>query len=136
MRGVIESVDESVQGATAMPQLIEGATRIEAAGNKPKLIDEYIGRVNSQEARLSVAHMRSPGGWVEPGQKPDFDEFTVVLQGVLRVEHEGGSLDVTAGQAVVTRKGEWVRYSTPGEGAEYIAVCLPAFSPDTVHRDP
>lgn len=119
-----------------MPQLIEGATRIQAQGNKPKLIDEYIGRVNSKEARLSVAHMRSPGGWEEPGQRPEFDEFTVVLLGVLRVEHEGGSLDVKAGQAVITRKGEWVRYSTPGaEGAEYIAVCLPAFSPETVHRD-
>lgn len=119
-----------------MPQLIEGATRIQAEGNKPKLIDEYIGRVNSKDAQLSVAHMRSPGGWEEPGQRPEFDEFTVVLRGALRVEHEGGSLDVKAGQAVITRKGEWVRYSTPGaEGAEYIAVCLPAFSPETVHRD-
>lgn len=119
-----------------MPQLIEGPTRVEAAGNKPKLIDEYIGHVNSGEDRLSVAHMRSPGGWVEPGQRPDFDEFTVVLRGALRVEHEGGSFDVKAGQAVITRKGEWIRYSTPGEeGAEYIAVCLPAFSPATVHRD-
>lgn len=119
-----------------MPQLIEGATRIQAEGNKPKLIDEYIGRVNSKDARLSVAHMRSPGGWEEPGQRPEFDEFTVVLLGALRVEHEGGSLEVKAGQAVITRKGEWVRYSTPGaEGAEYIAVCLPAFSPETVHRD-
>jgi len=119
-----------------MPKLIERPTRIEAAGNKPKLIDEYIGRVNSQDARLSVAHMRSPGGWVEPGQRPDFDEMTVVLKGCLRVEHEGGALDVHAGQAVITHKGEWIRYSTPGdEGAEYIAVCLPAFSPDTVHRD-
>jgi mannose-6-phosphate isomerase-like protein (cupin superfamily) len=125
------------RGLTIMPQLIESATRIEAAGNKPKLIDEYIGRVNSKETRLSVAHMRSPGGWVEPGQRPAFDEFTVVLSGCLRVEHEGGALDVRAGQAVVTRSGEWVRYSTPGdEGAEYLAVCLPAFSPDTVHRDP
>lgn len=119
-----------------MPTLIEGATRIRAEGNKPKLIDEYIGRVNSKDAQLSVAHMRSPGGWEEPGQRPEFDEFTVVLRGALRVEHEGGSLDVKAGQAVITRKGEWVRYSTPGaEGAEYIAVCLPAFSPETVHRD-
>jgi len=119
-----------------MPKLIERPTRIEAPGNKPKLIDEYIGRVNSQDARLSVAHMRSPGGWVEPGQRPDFDEMTVVLKGCLRVEHEGGALDVHAGQAVITHKGEWIRYSTPGdEGAEYIAVCLPAFSPDTVHRD-
>jgi ethanolamine utilization protein EutQ len=119
-----------------MPQLIQGPTRIEAAGNKPKLIDEHIGRVNTGEDRLSVAHMRSPGGWVEPGQRPEFDEFTVVLRGVLRVEHEGGSLDVKAGQAVIARKGEWIRYSSPSdEGAEYIAVCLPAFSPATVHRD-
>src|SRR6185503_10537758 len=119
-----------------MPQLIAAPTRIEAAGNKPKLIDEYVGRVNTSEDRLSVAHMRSPGGWVEPGQRPEFDEFTVVLSGALMVEHEGGSLEVKAGQAVLTRKGEWVRYSTPGEqGAEYIAVCLPAFSPATVHRD-
>ena len=102
----------------------------------PKLIDEYVGRVNTGEDRLSVAHMRSPGGWVEPGQRPEFDEFTVVLRGALTVEHEGGSLEVKAGQAVLTRKGEWVRYSTPGEeSAEYIAVCLPAFSPATVHRD-
>ena len=119
-----------------MPQLIAAPTRIEAAGNKPKLIDEYVGRVNTGEDRLSVAHMRSPGGWVEPGQRPEFDEFTVVLRGALTVEHEGGSLEVKAGQGVLTRKGEWVRYSTPGEeGAEYIAVCLPAFSPATVHRD-
>ena len=119
-----------------MPKLIAAPTRIEAAGNKPKLIDEYVGRVNSGEDRLSVAHMRSPGGWVEPGQRPEFDEFTVVLRGALTVEHEGGSLVVKAGQAVLTQKGEWVRYSTPGEeGAEYIAVCLPAFSPATVHRD-
>jgi mannose-6-phosphate isomerase-like protein (cupin superfamily) len=120
-----------------MPTLIQKPTRVEAAGNKPKLIDEYVGRVNNQEERLSVAHMRSPGGWVEPGQRPEFDEYTVVLRGSLRVEFEGGALDVAAGQAVLTRAGEWVRYSTPGdEGAEYIAVCLPAFSPATVHRDP
>ncbi len=119
-----------------MPILIAQPTRIEAAGNKPKLIDEYVGRVNSKTAGVSVAHMRSPGGWVEPGQTPEFDEFTVVLKGSLRVEHAGGFLDVSAGQAVITHGGEWVRYSTPGEtGAEYIAVCLPAFSPDTVHRD-
>lgn len=119
-----------------MPTLIDKPTRIEAAGNKPKLIDEYVGRVNSQTDAVSVAHMRSPDGWVEPGQRPEFDEFTVVVKGMLRVEHEGGSLDVRAGQAVVTRKGEWVRYSTPEpEGAEYFAVCLPAFSPATVHRD-
>jgi mannose-6-phosphate isomerase-like protein (cupin superfamily) len=119
-----------------MPSLIAKPTRIEAAGNKPKLIDEYVGRVNSRDDGLSVAHMRSPGGWVEPGQRPEFDEYTVVLRGTLRVEHEGGVLEVHAGQAVHTRPGEWIRYSTPGdEGAEYLAVCLPAFSPATVHRD-
>ena len=119
-----------------MPTLVSQPTRITAAGNKPKLIDEYIGRVNSSTGALSVAHMRSPGGWVEPGQTPEFDEFTVVLKGMLRVTHKGGSLDVNAGQAVVAHKGEWVQYSTPREeGAEYIAVCLPAFSMETVHRD-
>jgi ethanolamine utilization protein EutQ (cupin superfamily) len=118
-----------------MPTLIATPTRIEAAGTKPKLIDEYVGRVNSGEGRASVAHMRSPAGWVEPGQTPAFDEFTVVLAGALHVEHRGGTLEVRAGQAVVTHAGEWVRYSTPA-GAEYIAVCLPAFAPDTVHRDP
>jgi quercetin dioxygenase-like cupin family protein len=117
-----------------MPELIPGPSRVEAAGTKPKLIDEYAGRVNNGEERLSVAHMRSPAGWVEPGQRPDFDEYTVVLAGALHVEHEGGTLEVPAGQAVVARAGEWVRYSTP-DGAEYIAVCLPAFSPDSVHRD-
>ncbi len=119
-----------------MPKLIAAPTRITAAGNKPKLIDEFIGRVNSAESRLSIAHMRSPSGWVEPGQTPEFDEFTVVLKGSLRVTHKAGALDVAAGQAVVTNAGEWVQYSTPHpEGAEYIAVCLPAFSPQTVHRD-
>jgi mannose-6-phosphate isomerase-like protein (cupin superfamily) len=119
-----------------MPTLIAAPTRIEAAGNKPKRIDEYVGHVNSGTSALSVAHMRSPGGWVEPGQTPEFDEFTVVLRGVLRVEHRGGHLDVAAGQGVIAHAGEWIRYSTPGEeGAEYIAVCLPAFSPATVHRD-
>ena len=119
-----------------MPTLIESPKRIEAAGNKPKLIDEYIGRVNSATDALSVAHMRSPGGWVEPGQSPEFDEFTVVLRGCLRVEHASGAIDVRAGQAVIAHKGEWIRYSTPeADGAEYIAVCLPAFSPGTVHRD-
>jgi mannose-6-phosphate isomerase-like protein (cupin superfamily) len=120
-----------------MPTLIPQPTRIEAAGNKPKLIDEYVGRVNSKTSATSVAHMRSSGGWVEPGQTPEFDEFTIVLRGTLRVEHKGGALDVRAGQAVIAHAGEWVRYSTPEEsGAEYIAVCLPAFSMDTVHRDP
>jgi mannose-6-phosphate isomerase-like protein (cupin superfamily) len=119
-----------------VPELIEGPSRVEAAGTKPKLIDEYAGRVNTGDERVSVAHMRSPSGWVEPGQRADFDEYTVVLAGELHVEHEGGELDVRAGQAVLVRRGEWVRYSTPGpDGAEYIAVCLPAFSPDTVHRD-
>ena len=117
-----------------MPELIENPSRVEAAGTKPKLIDEYVGRVNTGEERVSVAHMRSPAGWVEPGQRPRFDEYTVVLEGFLRVEHEGGELDVRAGQAVLARGGEWVRYSTP-EGASYVAVCLPAFSPETVHRD-
>ncbi|SPE41813.1 Cupin 2, conserved barrel domain protein [Candidatus Sulfopaludibacter sp. SbA3] len=119
-----------------MPTLIPAPTRVEAAGNKPKLIDEYVGRVNSATESCSVAHMRSPGGWVEPGQSPDFDEFTVVLRGTLRVEHRDGAMDVRDGQAVITHRGEWVRYSTPTEeGAEYIAVCLPAFSMATVHRD-
>lgn len=119
-----------------MPQLIQQPTRIEPAGNKPKRIDEYIGRVNSHTQGASIAHMRSPQGWVEPGQRPDFDEYTVVLKGTLHVEYEGGQMDVSAGQAVIANKGEWVRYSTPSaEGAEYIAVCLPAFSPDTVNRD-
>jgi mannose-6-phosphate isomerase-like protein (cupin superfamily) len=119
-----------------MPELIEGPTRVKAAGNKPKLIDEFIGRVNSGDAALSIARMRSPGGWVEPGQMPDFDEYTVVLAGLLRIEHRGGAMDVKAGQAVVVRRGEWVRYSTPEpEGAEYIAVCLPAFTLEGAHRD-
>lgn len=119
-----------------MPTLIASPTRVEAAGNKPKLIDEYVGRVNSATSATSVAHMRSPGGWQEPGQTPEFDEFTVVLRGTLRVEHRAGSMDVHAGQAVIAHRGEWVRYSTPEPGgAEYIAVCLPAFAMDTVHRD-
>lgn len=119
-----------------MPTHIPHPTRIQAAGNQPKLIDEYIGRVNSKTSAVSVAHMRSPQGWVEPGQAPEFDEFTIVLKGMLRVEHQGGSVDVHAGQAVVAHAGEWIRYSTPDtEGAEYIAVCLPAFSMETVHRD-
>lgn len=119
-----------------MPTLITSPTRVTAAGNKPKLIDEYIGRVNSHCAQISIAHMRSPGGWQEPGQTPEFDEYTVVLKGTLRVEHQNGILDVKAGQVVIASGGEWVRYSTPNpEGAEYIAVCLPAFAPDTVHRE-
>jgi ethanolamine utilization protein EutQ len=119
-----------------MPTLVAHPTRITAAGNKPKLIDEYIGRVNSETSAVSVAHMRSPQGWKEPGQTPEFDEFTVVLKGTLRVRHKDGELDVVSGQAVIARGGEWVQYSTPLEGgAEYIAVCAPAFSMDSVHRD-
>ena len=117
-----------------MPTLIPNAKRIAAAGNKPKLIDEYIGRVNSGTAQVSIAHMRSPAGWVEPGQMPQFDEYTLVLEGTLQVEHSGGVIEVAAGQAIIAHRGEWVRYSTP-QGAQYIAVCLPAFSPDTVQRD-
>jgi mannose-6-phosphate isomerase-like protein (cupin superfamily) len=119
-----------------MPRLISQPTRIASAGNKPKLIDEFVGRVNSGTDALSVAHMRSPGGWLEPGQTPDFDEYTVVLHGLLRVESKDGNLDVRPGQAVVCPRGEWVRYGTPEpEGAEYIAICSPAFSMDTVNRD-
>jgi mannose-6-phosphate isomerase-like protein (cupin superfamily) len=119
-----------------MPTLIEEPTRIQAAGNKPKLIDEFVGRVNSDTDAVSVAHMRSPEGWLEPGQTPEFDEFTVVLKGTLRVTHRSGHLDVKAGQAVIAHKGEWVQYSTPEpEGAEYIAICVPAFSMDRVKRD-
>jgi mannose-6-phosphate isomerase-like protein (cupin superfamily) len=120
-----------------MPELIGSPSRVEAAGTKPKLIDEYVGRVNTGEERISVAHMRSPEGWLEPGQQPEFDEYTVVLDGCLRVEYDGvDPLDVRAGQAVLVRAGEWVRYSTPESGgASYVAVCLPAFAPDTVHRD-
>src|SRR5258708_29730756 len=117
-----------------VPTLIAAPTRVEAAGNKPKLIDEYIGRVNSETSAASVAHMRSPGGWREPGQRPEFDEYTVVIKGHLVVEHEQGQIDVRPGQAIHTAAGEWVRYSTPDpEGAEYIAVCVPAFAPATVH---
>lgn len=119
-----------------MPRLIAAPTVIQAAGNKPKRIEEFVGRVNSGTAQTSVALMRSPAGWVEPGQTPEFDEFTLVLRGLLRVEHRGGVLDVRAGQAVIAEAGQWVRYSTPEvEGAEYVAICLPAFSPETVHRD-
>ena len=119
-----------------MPELIQSPSRVQAAGTKPKLIDEYVGRVNTGEGRVSVAHMRSPEGWLEPGQRPEFDEYTIVLDGCVYVEHESGSLQVRAGQGVLVRGGEWVRYSTPDAGgASYVAVCLPAFSPDTVHRD-
>jgi mannose-6-phosphate isomerase-like protein (cupin superfamily) len=119
-----------------MPLLIDKPTVITAAGNKPKLIEEFAGRVNSGHGSVSVAKMTSPEGWVEPGQRPEFEEITVVLRGMVRVEYDGGSLEVRAGQAVVARPGEWIRYSTPEPGgAEYVAVCLPAFSPQTVHRD-
>jgi mannose-6-phosphate isomerase-like protein (cupin superfamily) len=119
-----------------MPTLVAQPTRISAAGTKPKLIDEYIGRVNTKTTGVSVAHMRSPQGWEEPGQTPEFDEFTLVLKGMVRVQHEGGQMDVMPGQAIIAHGGEWIQYSTPAEGgAEYIAVCLPAFSMDTVHRD-
>ena len=119
-----------------MPKLIEQPTVIDCVGTKPKQIQEFAGRVNSGHAGVSVARMISPSGWEEPGQRPEFEEITVVLKGALRVEYEGGALDVKAGQAVIASPGEWVRYSTPGaEGAEYVAVCLPAFSPTTVHRD-
>jgi hypothetical protein len=119
-----------------MPSLIDKPTIIQAAGNKPKQIAEFAGRVNSGHQAVSVAPMKSPQGWVEPGQRPEFEEITLVLRDALRVEHEGGELLVRAGQAVVARPGEWVRYSSPeADGAEYVAVCLPAFSPDSVHRD-
>jgi len=119
-----------------MPELIGAPSRVAAAGEPPKLIDEYVGRASTGDTWLSVAHMRSPSGWAEPGQRPEFDEFTVVLRGTLIVETPGGQLTVQAGQGVHTSPGEWVRYSTPGaDGAEYISVCVPAFAPDTVHRD-
>lgn len=119
-----------------MPVHIIAPSVIAAAGNKPKIIEEFVGRVNSKTADVSVARMKSPAGWVEPGQTPEFDEFTVVLKGMLRVATREKTFDVTAGQAIITKKGEWVQYSTPGaEGAEYVAVCLPAFSPESVHRD-
>ena len=119
-----------------MTTFISAPKIIQAAGNKPKVIEEFIGRVNSQTEAVSIARMRSPGGWIEPGQTPEFDEFTVVLRGMVRITTKSGSQDVAAGQAIITPAGEWVQYSTPGaDGAEYIAVCLPAFSPGIVHRD-
>lgn len=119
-----------------MPTFIQQPSIVKAAGNKPKIIEEYIGRVNSKTESVSIARMKSPSGWVEPGQTPEFDEYTLVLRGTLRVTGTEGSIDVKAGEAVITHAGEWVQYSTPGvEGAEYVAVCLPAFSMDTVHRD-
>jgi mannose-6-phosphate isomerase-like protein (cupin superfamily) len=119
-----------------MPRRIDSPSIVKAAGTLPKVIEEYVGRVNSGHGAVSVARMRSPAGWIEPGQRPEFEEITLVLRGFVRVEYEGGALDVHAGEAIVTSPGEWIRYSTPGEdGAEYIAVCVPAFSPGTVHRD-
>jgi len=119
-----------------MPELIASPSVVESAGTKPKRIEEYVGRVNTGHEAVSVARMTSPAGWEEPGQRPEFDEITLVLRGRVHVEHEDGEIEVGPGQAVLTRAGEWIRYSTPGdEGAEYVAVCLPAFSPDTVHRD-
>jgi ethanolamine utilization protein EutQ (cupin superfamily) len=119
-----------------MPELIPNPSRVEAAGTKPKLIDEYVGRVNTGEERVSIAQMSSPEGWVEPGQRPQFDEWTLVLDGTLHISHDAGTLEVGAGQAILVRAGEWVQYSTPYPGgADYVAVCLPAFSPDTVNRD-
>lgn len=122
--------------SSTMPRIVNEPSIIEAVGTKPKRIEEYVGRVNTADHAVSVAKMTSPSGWEEPGQRPEFREITVVLSGELSVEHEGGTLTVSAGQAVITEPGEWIRYSTPGPtGAEYIAVCLPAFSPETVHRD-
>jgi len=119
-----------------MPTQITAPTFVEAAGNKPKKIEEFIGRVNSRTEALSIARMKSPSGWVEPGQTPEFDEYSIVLRGMLRVTSHSGSIDVAAGQAVIAHRGEWVQYSTPGaEGAEYLAVCLPAFYSASVHRD-
>jgi len=119
-----------------MPKIINGPTKIDCVGTKPKIIEEYVGRVNTGHKQVSVARMISPQGWEEPGQRPDFREVTVVLSGTLHVEHDGGKIEVSAGQAVICESGEWVRYSTPDEGgAQYVAVCLPAFSPDSVNRD-
>jgi len=118
-----------------LPTLIERATRVQAAGNLPKIIDEYVGHLNTRQSGISVAHMRSPAGWEEPGQTPEFEEYTIVLKGCLRVRDQGGEFEVRACQAVVTHPGEWIQYSTPDEPTEYIAICLPAFSPETVHRD-
>ena len=128
--------DDGFQEEISMPTLINAPSVIQAAGNKPKVIEEFIGRVNSRMKQLSVAHMTSPCGWVEPGQTPEFDEYTLVLRGTLRVTSRSGVIEVSAGQAVIAHRGEWVQYSTPGpDGAEYIAICLPAFSMENVHRD-
>jgi quercetin dioxygenase-like cupin family protein len=118
-----------------LPTHIKNPTRIQSAGNMPKIIDEFIGRVNTKSDRVSIAHMRSPAGWQEPGQTPDFEEYTIVIRGKLRVQHQGGTFDVLPGQAVIADAGEWIQYSTPDAATEYVAICLPAFSPHTVHRD-
>lgn len=118
-----------------MPTIIKNPTNIEAAGNKPKIIEEFIGRVNSSNQQISIAKMQSPQGWEEPGQTPEFDEYTIVLKGMLRVETKGKTFNIKAGEAIITHKGEWIKYSTPNEATEYIAICLPAFSADKVHRD-
>ncbi|MDX1489153.1 MAG: hypothetical protein R3268_13170 [Acidiferrobacterales bacterium] len=119
-----------------MPTHVKGPTLVEAVGNKPKIIEEFIGRMNSKTDAVSIARMRSPSGWIEPGQRPEFDEYTLVIQGTLRVRTDEGELDVTAGEAVIAHRGEWVQYSTPrSDGAEYIAICVPAFAPALVHRD-
>jgi quercetin dioxygenase-like cupin family protein len=136
LRSLVQVGQHCYDSLTNMPTLIATPTRIESAGSRPKIIEEFVGLVNTKTPGLSVAHMRSPEGWEEPGQTPDFDEYTVVLRGKLRVQHSSGEMDVAAGQAVLAHRGEWVRYSTPfTDGAEYIALCLPAFSPETVHRD-
>lgn len=119
-----------------MPKRIDRPTVVQAAGNLPKEIQEFVGRVNTGDQQVSIARMNSPAGWEEPGQRPEFDEYTIVLSGVLWVDHEGGTEEIHAGQGFIARKGEWVRYRTPGVGSQYISVCIPAFSPETVHRDP
>ena len=119
-----------------MAKLIKSPTVVKAAGNKPKIIQEFFGRVNTSSEKISIAKMISPPGWEEPGQKPEFDEYTLVLKGMLKVETKKNIFEVNAGQAIITHAGEWIKYSTPSsEGAEYVAICLPAFSPETVHRD-
>jgi quercetin dioxygenase-like cupin family protein len=133
---VVIAEPEPVEETFEMPTFIPAPKIVEAAGNKPKRIEEYVGRLNSGTASVSVARMVSPAGWVEPGQTPEFDEYTLVLKGTLHVKTREGEINVAAGQAIITHGGEWIQYSTPGpEGAEYVAVCLPAFSPGTVHRD-
>jgi mannose-6-phosphate isomerase-like protein (cupin superfamily) len=133
--GIAATEEKRTPRSPTLPTVIAAPTRIQAAGNMPKLIDEYVGRVNNQETRMSIAHMRSPAGWQEPGQTPQFEEYTIVLRGRLRVRSKMGEVEVTTGQAVIAHPGEWVQYSTPDEATEYIAICLPAFSMETVHRD-